>query len=123
MRKVGVDGGAANGGGGGTKRSAPGHGPAKNRLTIVSFLSGNRLNLKINPIMVQSLGHFKVVSDIPILAGCSLGRQPVRRRGVRRALMASTTIFRTKTSAHFLCTLAPSLRSGSIGSFLIQNLT
>ena len=34
MRKVGVDGGAANGGGGGTKRSAPGHGPTKNRLTI-----------------------------------------------------------------------------------------
>ena len=37
MRKVGVDGGAANGGGGGTKRSAPGHGPTKNRLTITSF--------------------------------------------------------------------------------------
>ena len=37
MRKVGVDGGAANGGGGGTKRSAPGHGPTKNRLTITPF--------------------------------------------------------------------------------------
>ena len=31
MRKVGVDGGAANGTTGGTKRSAPGHGPPKNR--------------------------------------------------------------------------------------------
>ena len=31
MRKVGVDGGAANGSTGGTKRSAPGHGPPKNR--------------------------------------------------------------------------------------------
>ena len=31
MRKVGVDGGAANGSTGGTKRSAPGHGPTKNR--------------------------------------------------------------------------------------------
>ena len=120
MRKVGVDGGAANGGGGGTKRSAPGHGPAKNRLTITSFLSGGCVNLKINPIIVQSWS-LKVGFNISFLAGCSLARQPVRRRGVRRALMASTTIFRTKTFAHFLCTSAPSPRSDSIGSFLIQN--
>ena len=56
MRKVGVDGGAANGGGGGTKRSAPGHGPAKNRLTITSFSSAGHLNLKMIPIRVQSSG-------------------------------------------------------------------
>jgi len=35
MRKVGVDGGAANGGGGGTKRSAPGHGPTKNSRVFI----------------------------------------------------------------------------------------
>ena len=39
MRKVGVDGGAANGSTGGTKRSAPGHGPTKNRFAPVIFLS------------------------------------------------------------------------------------
>ena len=46
MRKVGVDGGAANGGGGGTKRSAPGHGPTKNRLTVVSFFISWSFKLK-----------------------------------------------------------------------------
>ena len=65
MRKVGVDGGAANGGGGGTKRSAPGHGPAKNRLTITSFLSADHLNLKMNPIEVQSPGHLRWFLTLP----------------------------------------------------------
>ena len=123
MRKVGVDGGAANGGGGGTKRSAPGHGPAKNRLTIASVSICCSFTLDNDPDHSPITWSFKMVSDISILAGCSLGRQPVRRRGVRRALMASTTIFQTKIFAHFSCTLAPSPRSGSIGSFLIQNLT
>jgi len=35
MRKVGVDGGAANGTTGGTKRSAPGHGPPKNSRVFI----------------------------------------------------------------------------------------
>ena len=121
MRKVGVDGGAANGGGGGTKRSAPGHGPTKNRLIITSLFICCSFTLENDPDHSPITWSFKVASDISILAGCSLGRQPVRRRGVRRALMASTTIFRTKTFAHFLCTSAPSPRSDSIGSFLIQN--
>ena len=123
MRKVGVDGGAANGGGGGTKRSAPGHGPAKNRFTMTSFFISWSFELENEPNDSPITCLYKVVSDISNLAGCSLGRQPVRRRGVRRALMASTTIFRTKIFAHFLCTSAPSPRSGSIGSFLIQNST
>ena len=41
MRKVGVDGGAANGSTGGTKRSAPGHGPTKNRSPRKLFLKPN----------------------------------------------------------------------------------
>ena len=49
MRKVGVDGGAANGGGGGTKRSAPGHGPTKNRLTIISLFISWSFELENDP--------------------------------------------------------------------------
>ena len=69
MRKVGVDGGAANGGGGGTKRSAPGHGPTKNRLTITSFLSAGHLNLKMIPISVQSPGHLRWFLTFPFQPG------------------------------------------------------
>ena len=95
MRKVGVDGGAANGSTGGTKRSAPGHGPPKNR------------SLQEN-LICQILTNF-------LPAGFSLGLLPVRRTGEKRALMGSMTTSPTMTFAHSSCTLGQSPRSGSIG--------
>ena len=58
MRKVGVDGGAANGGGGGTKRSAPGHGPTKNRLTIISLFISWSFELENDPNYLVIKGCF-----------------------------------------------------------------
>ena len=95
MRKVGVDGGAANGSTGGTKRSAPGHGPTKNRFASAIFCL---------------FGWPK-----PFPAGCSLDHQKVRRLEERRVLMVSTMTSLMRIFTHSSCTLVQLLKSDNTG--------